>query len=105
MNPLILLDLRFGGDNPPLGTIKINRLEANILNENLLGTQPLTCVAATAQLVGQNCVKDFLGYGAELVAAYGPFSVQAEYLGTHYDRNPALLTFFNSFGNHAPGGT
>ena len=28
--------------------------EANILNENLLGTQALTCVAATAQLVGEN---------------------------------------------------
>jgi phosphate-selective porin OprO and OprP len=79
--------------------------EANILNENLLGTQALTCVAATAQLVGKNCVKDFLGFGAELVAAYGPFSVQAEYLGTHYGRDPGLLAFFNSGGLHAPGGT
>jgi phosphate-selective porin OprO and OprP len=74
--------------------------EANILNENLLGTQPLTCVTPTAQLVGQNCVKDVLGYGAELVAAYGPFSVQAEYLGTHYDRDAALIEAL-----HAPGGT
>ena len=79
--------------------------EANILNEGLLGTQPLTCVAATAQLVGQNCVKDFLNFGAELVAAYGPFSVQGEYLGAHYDRNPSLLAFFNTGGSHAPGGT
>ena len=79
--------------------------EANILNENPLGTQPLTCVAATAQLVGQNCVKDFLNFGAELVAAYGPFSVQGEYLGAHYDRNPSLLAFFNTGGSHAPGGT
>ena len=81
------------------------RSEANILGENLLGTQPLTCVAATAQLVGQNCVKDVVNPGAELVASYGPFSVQGEYMAMHYDRNPALLTFFNSFGNHAPGGT
>jgi phosphate-selective porin OprO and OprP len=79
--------------------------EANILNENLLGTQPLTCVVATAQLVGQNCVKDVVNPGAELVASYGPFSVQGEYMAMHYNRNPALLTFFNSFGNHAPGGT
>src|ERR1700730_3014091 len=79
--------------------------EANILNENLLGTQPLTCVVATAQLVGQNCVKDVVNPGAELVASYGPLSVQGEYMAMHYDRNPALLTFFNSFGNHAPGGT
>src|ERR1700730_225366 len=74
--------------------------EANILNENLLGTQPVTCVTPTAQLVGQNCVKDVLGYGAELVAAYGPFSVQAEYLGTHYNRDAALFEAL-----HAPGGT
>src|SRR3984893_15501250 len=79
--------------------------EANILNEILLGTQLLTCVVATAQLVGQNCVKDVVNPGAELVASYGPFSVQGEYMAMHYDRNPALLTFFNSFGNHAPGGT
>lgn len=79
--------------------------EANILGVNLLGTQPLTCVAATAQLVGQNCVKDVVNYGAELVASYGPFSVQGEYLGMHYDRDPGLLSFFNTGGNHAPGGT
>src|ERR1700731_4331353 len=77
------------------------RTEANILGENLLGTQPLTCAAsASTQLVGQNCVKDFLGYGAELVASYGPFSVQGEYLGTHYDRDAALIEAL-----HAPGGT
>jgi phosphate-selective porin OprO/OprP len=77
------------------------RTEANILGENLLGTQPLTCAAsASTQLVGQNCVRDFLGYGAELVASYGPFSVQGEYLGTHYDRDAALIEAL-----HAPGGT
>ncbi len=74
--------------------------EANILNENLLGIQPLTCVAATAQLVGQNCVKDVLGYGAELVASYGPFSVQAEYLGTHYDRDAALIEALHAPRRH-----
>src|SRR5262249_36862847 len=47
--------------------------EANIVGSTLLGTQALTCVVATAQLVGQNCVKDFVSPGAELFAAYGPF--------------------------------
>src|ERR1700730_7089733 len=77
----------------PGGTL---RMDANIVGDTLLGTQPLTCVAATAQLVGQNCVKDVLGYGAELVGSYGPFSVQAAYLGMHYDRDAGLLAFFNS---------
>jgi len=81
------------------------RSEANILGLNLLGTQPLTCMVATAQLVGQNCVKDVLNPGAELVASYCPLSVQGEFLAMHYDRNPALLTFFNTGRAHAAGGT
>ncbi len=77
------------------------KTEANVLGENLLGTQPLTCYASVAtQIIGQNCVKSVLNYGAELVAAHGPFSVQAEYLGVHYDRDAALITAL-----HAPGGT
>lgn len=75
--------------------------EANILGTNLLGTQPLTCAASAAtQLVGENCVKDFWDFGAEAVAAHGPFSVQAEYMATHYDRSAALIEQL-----HAPGGT
>src|ERR1700730_3477039 len=75
------------------------RSEANILGLNLLGTQPLTCWSSpTAQLVGTNCVNNVLNYGAELEAAWGPFSIQAEYLGIHYDRNPAII-----FWPHAPG--
>ena len=77
------------------------KTEANILGPNLLGTQPLTCAASAAtQLVGENCVKDFWDFGAEAVAAYGPFSVQAEYLATHYDRDAALIEELK-----APGGT
>ena len=77
------------------------RSEANILGLNLLGTQPLTCWSSpTAQLVGTNCVNNVLNYGAELEAAWGPFSIQAEYLGIHYDRNPAII-----FWQHAPGAT
>ena len=84
------------------GTLKE---EANIVGSTLLGTQPLTCVAATAQLVGQNCVKGRLELWRRAGAAYGPFYVQAEYLGMHYDRNAALIAFFNTGGSHAPGGT
>ena len=65
--------------------------EANAVGSALLGTQPLTCVAATAQLPGRNCTKNVLSYGAELVASYGPFSVQGEYIGMHYDRDAGLL--------------
>lgn len=75
--------------------------EANIVGEVLLATQPLTCWAnPTAQLVGTNCVKNVLNYGAELEAAWGPFSVQAEYLGMHYDRDAAII-----YWQRAPGGT
>jgi len=63
------------------------KTEANILGENLLGTQPLTCAAsASTQLVGENCVKDVVQYGAEAVGAYGPFSVQGDAF-----REPRLL--------------
>jgi phosphate-selective porin OprO and OprP len=82
----------------PGSTIKT---EANILGENLLGTQPLTCVASAAtQIIGENCVNYVVQYGAEIVGSYGPFSVQAEYLGSHYDRSAALIEAL-----HAPGGT
>lgn len=71
------------------------RTEANVLNENLLGTQPLNCAAA---VLGSNCTKDVLDYGAEFVAAYGPFSIQGEYMGAHYDRDPALIRFLRAPG-------
>ncbi|HET6374508.1 MAG TPA: porin, partial [Methylocella sp.] len=92
-------DANAASDNRVLQPGTIVRAEANILNEGLLGTQPLTCVAAAAQLVGQNCVKNVLNYGAEISAAYGPLAFQAEYVGAHYERDPALITYF-----HAPGG-
>jgi phosphate-selective porin OprO and OprP len=77
------------------------KTEDNILSENLLGTQPLTCWASAAtQLVGTNCVEDVVQYGAEIVGSYGPLSVQAEYIGVHYDRNPEII-----FWQNAPGGT
>jgi phosphate-selective porin OprO/OprP len=76
------------------------KTEANILGENLLGTQPLTCNASAAtQLIGENCVKNVVQYGAELVASYGPFSVQAEYLGAHYNRSAGLIEALRAPGD------
>jgi phosphate-selective porin OprO and OprP len=70
------------------------KTEDNILGENLLGTQPLTCFASIAtQVVGENCVKRVVNYGAEFVAAHGPFSVQAVYLGMHYDRDAGIIAW------------
>lgn len=74
--------------------------EATILREGLLGTQPLTCFSAATQLVGTNCVKDVVNYGAELVASWGPFSIQGEYYGMHYDRNSSIIIW-----QQAPGGS
>ncbi|MDQ6867568.1 MAG: OprO/OprP family phosphate-selective porin [Pseudomonadota bacterium] len=73
------------------------RTEANVLSENLLGTPSLSCGAT---VVGENCAKNVLDYGAEFVGAYGPFSVQGEYIGAHYNRDPALIKFLK-----APGGS
>ena len=73
--------------------------EANVVGSTLLGTQPLTCVSAALQLIGQNCTKNVLQYGAELVGSYGPFSVQGEYIGVHYNRDAALINFFRAPGD------
>jgi phosphate-selective porin OprO and OprP len=77
----------------------ILRMDANIVGDTLLGTQPLTCWSSpSAQLIGTNCVNSMVGYGAEFVGSYGPFSVQAEYRGMHYDRNASIIVW-----QHAPG--
>jgi phosphate-selective porin OprO/OprP len=85
--------------------------EANVVGENLLGTPDLSCgvipsaAALAARAVAGKCVSDLVDYGAEFVAAYGPFSVQAEYMGAHYNRNRRALAFANTHGVFAPGGT
>jgi phosphate-selective porin OprO/OprP len=86
------------------------RTEAAIVGEGLLGTPALSCstnlfttatgLTAVAQRPGWNCTKDVLTYGAELVASYGPVSVQAEYFGQNYSRTPWLIAALG-----APGGT
>jgi phosphate-selective porin OprO/OprP len=71
------------------------RSEANILTENLVGTIDLSCgaVFTGSRAVAGKCVNNIVNYGAEFVASYGPFSVQAEYMGSHYNRNSSALAF------------
>lgn len=83
-------------------------MESNILRTNLLGTPDLSCGSVAfggLPAVSGNCVRDVVGYGAEFMAAYGPLSVQAEYLGAHYDRRADRLATARAAGNYAPGGT
>jgi phosphate-selective porin OprO/OprP len=82
-------------DNRVLAPGSNVRTEANLLNENLLGTQSLSCGAV---LPGENCTKNVLDYGAEFVAAYGPFSIQGEYMGAHYNRDPGLIALLSAPG-------
>ncbi len=91
--------------------------ESNVLKENLLGTPDLSCGAVpgpnlNGPAVAGRCVKNVVGYGAEFVGAYGPLSVQAEYLGANYQRrssailaaNRVGLLSGNAAGPYAPGG-
>ena len=91
-------------------------MESNILKENLLGTPDLSCGANPSGLLGiapgvagggvpspvfgtqiagttgaGKCVKDVLVFGAEISGAYGPFSLQAEYMGAQYNRNASAI--------------
>jgi phosphate-selective porin OprO/OprP len=99
--------------------------ESNILKENLLGTPDLSCagvptgnlglsadpngaISSTAagyapyfgsQIAGTasagRCVKSVLTFGAELSAAYGPVSLQAEYMGSQYNRDSRSILAAN----------
>jgi phosphate-selective porin OprO/OprP len=83
-------------------------MESNVLKTNLLGTPDLSCGAysvAGAPLVAGKCVRNVIGYGAEFMGSYGPFSVQAEYMGAHYNRRGGSLALANLSGVYAPGGT
>jgi phosphate-selective porin OprO/OprP len=49
---------------------------------------------------GKGCLKSSYSYGFEAATAYGPFSAQAEYIATQYERDGALVA-----ASGAPGGT
>jgi phosphate-selective porin OprO/OprP len=83
-------------------------MESNVLKTNLLGTPDLSCGSVAfggLPATSGHCVRDVIGYGAEFMGAYGPFSLQAEYLGAHYDRRGNSLAMARAAGNYAPGGT
>jgi phosphate-selective porin OprO/OprP len=102
------------------------RSEANVLGMQTLGTPDLSCSTitfpggfplaslSTAGLTGK-CVTSEFQYGFELSGAYGPLSLQAEYIGMQVNRDPnkmlqaALIgTFFPSAGTpfgFVPGGS
>ncbi len=100
-------DATAAGDDRVLQPGFTLKSEANAVGDQLLQTQPLTCVSPLTQVVGGNCVKSVFTPAAEFVAAYGPVSVQGEYLAPHYTRDAGLLAWYNNpvNGTHAPGGT
>jgi phosphate-selective porin OprO and OprP len=80
--------------------------EANILSEQLLGGPDLSCgfvplnYAQTivrgvygGPLVSGRCVKDEQVFGLEAEGTYGPFSVQGEYMHSHYNRDAYRLLY------------
>ncbi len=83
-------------------------MDSNILRTNLLGTPDLSCGAVSFggnPVVAGKCVRDAFFWGAELVGSYGPLSVQAEYMGAHYDRRGGNIALASAAGAYAPGGT
>lgn len=98
-----------GNDNRVMLLGSNVQTEANVLGENLLGTPDLSCgtIFTGARAVAGKCVSDLVDYGAEFVAAYGPFSVQGEYMGAHYNRDAGALLFAraNGAGINSVGGT
>ncbi|BGE88072.1 OprO/OprP family phosphate-selective porin (plasmid) [Methylosinus sp. 3S-1] len=97
-----------GNDDRNLLLGASTNMESNILRTNLLGTPDLSCgavVVSAHPAVAGNCVRDAFFYGAEFVGSYGPLSIQAEYMGAHYDRRGSNILLANLAGNYAPGGT
>jgi phosphate-selective porin OprO/OprP len=85
------------------------QMEANVLRNNLLGTPDLSCgtvgVFGNPGVAGK-CVHDVVLWNAEAVGVYGPASVQAEYFGSHYSRDPGAILAANTLGGiYAPGGS
>ena len=97
------------GNNSRVLSIGSNtQMEANILRNNLLGTPDLSCgtvsVLGNAGAAGK-CTHDVVTWGAEAVAAYGPVSLQSEYFGSHYSRDPGAILEASTVGYYAPGGS
>jgi phosphate-selective porin OprO and OprP len=96
-------DSTAGNDDRVLALGSNIKTENNILSENLLGTPDLSC--GTVVGVAGKCTQDVLSYGGEISGAYGPFAVQAEYLGAHYARNTSAIAYARALNGFAPGGS
>jgi phosphate-selective porin OprO/OprP len=98
--------------------------EANVLGMQVLGTPDLSCgpvnyplgnlpgngvVGQTPVIGGQgvsgHCVNNEVQYGFELAGAWGPLSMQAEYIGMQVNRNSSNMLKSALLGNFAPGGS
>ena len=87
------------------------RSEANVLGMQTLGTPDLSCstiafptigvITSTAGLSGK-CVTSEFQYGFELSGAYGPLSLQAEYIGMQVNRNPNKMLQAAFLGTFSP---
>jgi phosphate-selective porin OprO and OprP len=101
-------DSTAGNDARVLQLGSNTQMEANILRNNLLGTPDLSCgvvgVFGNPGVAGK-CTHDVVTWGAEAVGAYGPVSVQAEYFGSHYSRDPGSILEASTLGYYAPGGS
>jgi phosphate-selective porin OprO/OprP len=89
-----------GSDNRVLLLGSNTQTEANILRENLVGTQDLSCgpITVNGAAVAGRCISSVVGYGAELAASYGPFNFQGEFMGANYNRNGGALAYAGSRG-------
>ncbi len=74
--------------------------EAFILNQTLLGTPDLSCGAISAPIptnvfnsstYSGKCTKNVESFDVEVAASHGPFSIQAEYIGSHYSRDQQAI--------------
>ncbi|MGJ0453820.1 MAG: OprO/OprP family phosphate-selective porin [Methylocystis sp.] len=93
------------------------RSEANILGMQTLGTPDLSCSTVSFPTVNGNgialantglsgkCVNNEVQYGFELAAAWGPLSMQAEYIGMQVNRNPSKMLQAAQLGVFTPGGS
>ena len=83
------------------------KTEANVLNENLLGTPDLSCGAVSFNgnpPTAGRCVRNAVLVGTEFAVARGPLSFQGEYLAARYTRDPDMILRARTIGNYAPGG-
>ncbi|TLG79258.1 porin [Methylocystis sp. B8] len=95
------------------------RSEANVLGMQTLGTPDLSCSTVTFPVAGLpgngiigtttglsgKCVNSEFQYGFELAGAWGPLSMQAEYIGMQVNRSSNKLLQSALLGNFAPGGS